>query len=184
MLSNDGKLSKEDYAYFKKVIKKQSLHVLENHPFLGRKNCFNFPGWRRSFSNGLQYCLDNNYNKIVFIESDLHIKPSRIENFRKLFNKSGYYTGLCGAYYWPEPSIQCINSKKIAKQLIKLFNDTINSDEAVENQLKQFKTKALYRGLRLEELQSISKEDYEDSDYFAQYDHTNFLIKRLGEIYQ
>jgi hypothetical protein len=85
-----------------------------------------FPGWRKSFREGLKYARKNSYDRIVFIESDLYIRKKFINRFKELFDKDGYFAGYDRKYRMMETSLQILNNKNTVNTLIDLFESKDN----------------------------------------------------------
>jgi len=108
---NDGPLLVEDFPF--------EVKTFDTH--LGRPTQPWFPGWARSFLQGLRDGCN------VHIESDLYIlKPEKIKPY---FSRPGYYSGHDNKYGFMESALQIINSNHLKDILIKLIEDYLAGSE-------------------------------------------------------
>ena len=111
-------------------------------PHLGRATVWVFPGWKRSFSQGLRWCRDHNYDRIAHIESDCYIHPKAKEEFMTAYGKDGYYCGFCKAYNFPETALQILNSQPIINFFLDKYSCEDNLRENIDFE------KSVLEGLR------------------------------------
>jgi len=137
-------------------------------PHLGRQSTFVMPGWKRSFFHGLDYAIKKNYKYISHIESDLWIRPERINKFIEFFKKeNAFLTGDCRTFHIPETAIMVLNNKKTNDLLLSKYKNPISWNESsfFEQYIDKIRDGKLFSGDRYEgNIKRIRKSD----DYIAQ----------------
>ena len=144
-----------------------------NKDRLGRKQNTIFPGWRRSFREGLRYATSTGYDKIAFIETDLYIREKFIEKYAKVMFTDGYYSGYDKKCGFMEPSIQVLNNPELVDEIIKYYDDelALNSDVASELQLQRaFNPNPIFIGERLD----IHSDNMDSYEYYGQCNYNQY----------
>lgn len=122
-------------------------------PNLGRKSCWNFPGWKRSFYYGLMLARSRGYKHIGHIESDCYITLEGRNEFLNCLNSVGYYTGFCKAYNFPETALQIFNEDWVLNYLLDRYGCQENWHEELDFEkmiLEILKPKYMLNGDRYE----------------------------------
>lgn len=144
------------------------------NPKLGRyRQTFIFPGWRRSFREGLRYAANQKYNVIIHIETDLYIRAKFINKYKEIFEQPGYISAYCHIWDFIEPSLQVINDKDTLTNMISFFDNesALNAKISAEQQIQDnFKPRIAFKGIRYD--QEIP--DMEEWEYYAQADFDKF----------
>lgn len=156
-----------------KGLRSRSLPIVELTPHLGRKNIEIFPGWRRSFLEGLRFGITNSYTSIVHLESDLFIKKKYRDMYLGFFRTEGHYVGFSRRYSLIEPAIQVFNDSTAIGKMIHFFEkkENIYSKIIAEWQIITItKPEIGFYGERVEDM-DIEKIDRPELEYFAQCDY-------------
>ena len=148
---NDGKIIDVDFPY--------PVYEFDTH--LGRISCGLFPGWKRSFMQGLKDGCN------IHIESDLYIFKSAVDKCMEHFNSPGYYSGYCNKYFFMETGFQIINDDNIKQKVIDLLTEDIDDFWHVPEINLGNNAKPIYllQGTRETDISSINLDNY---DYLAQ----------------
>lgn len=145
-------------------------------PHLGRKTLQLFPGWKRGFSEGLRYGIENGFDSIIHIESDLYIRRYYSERFHRYFDREGYYSGSSRIHQVMETSFQIINDISVAKRLCCFFSKPANQYEARSAEwqiMSQVQPRYISKGERLEKDIDRLLLDFR-YEYYAQCDFEKY----------
>lgn len=89
---------------------------------LGRESLLNFPGWWRSFAAAAQWAQQNNFEKIIHLESDAFLISPRIINYMNDVDNS-WVTMYSPRYSFPEIAIQAMAGEGLKKYIDFSKND-------------------------------------------------------------
>lgn len=84
-----------------KLEAKYPIKVIRKTKFFGRLSANAYGYWHRAFANGYKYAIDNNYDKVIHIDSDVYLFTDRICEYVKNTN-TGYVGFWCDIHNYPE----------------------------------------------------------------------------------
>lgn len=133
------------------------------NPNLGRKSCWKFPGWKRSFYYGLMLARTRGYKRVGHIESDCYITLEGRDEFLSKLHSKGYFTGFCKAYNFPETALQIINEDWVMSYLLDRYGCEENWHEEIDFEkmiLETLKPQYILDGDRYEGVEHRFKSSY------------------------
>ena len=146
---------------FKTEINLRGINVLTFPEHLGRKGVWIFPGWKRSFRQGL--VESRKYHHLAHIESDCYIRKSAKEDFLQALRSHGYHAGFAKAYNFPETALQVINDPFVVNFLVDKYACEDNWYENVDFEktvLQSLNPKYILNGDRFEGFKERFRPEY------------------------
>jgi hypothetical protein len=129
---------------------------------LGRKSVWVFPGWKRSFRQGL--IEGRKYECVAHIESDCYIRKSAKSELMSIFANYGYHAGFTKSYNFPETALQVVNDPFVVNYFVDKYACEENLGENVDFEksvLQILNPKYILSGDRFEGFAERYKPEYQ-----------------------
>lgn len=106
----DNASSKQNKDILK--LKYPEVKLIECEVFIDRKPPHQYGYWYSAFGKAAKYALDNSFDKIVHLDSDVFIFSDRIVDYINNF-QLGWVSQWCNIHNFPESTFQLIGSDQI-----------------------------------------------------------------------
>ncbi len=143
-----------------------NLHYIEIKPAIGRKTCWIFPGWKRSFKKALEISLK--YEFVTHIESDITI--INMNKFKEYIYQCGTFASFDDKYHFVEASCMILNDINSRQILLNKYSDEKNWYENIDFECwlsKIISFNFVFKSRRIEN-EIISKDKLQKYDLLAQ----------------
>lgn len=88
------------------------ITISEHKVRLERRSHLMYPYWYYAFGNALKYAIDNNFDKVLHLDTDFYLLNSNICDYINNIDK-GWNTFWCSKHNFPEATFQLICQDKL-----------------------------------------------------------------------
>jgi glycosyltransferase involved in cell wall biosynthesis len=171
--SDEGRL--KEFAQFASTLK-VPVTIISCHVHISRTSHREYEYWYRAFRVALVYAMDNKFDKILHIDSDVYVLSSRLASYINNLD-SGWNTFWCRRHNFPESTFQVIVKDEFMNALKFFTIDYLKhfgKDDA-ENIIPFTNVNRFYVGDRYGE---TNTEQTNDMDFYCQTPNHRMLTFR------